>query len=340
MDTSDVEASSDEVSVVAAGGRRGGGNEGGGRRGGADHAQRRGTGQAKNWCFTVNNPEEHDELDGLPEGSVYVIFGRENAGTGTAHLQGFISYDSPKRFTQVSRLFGGRAHWEVARNVPASIQYCKKEGDFTEFGVPPSAGGKRKELDLFKAAVRSGNRDHKALREEFSNVYCRYHRFAHQYVFDHAPEVELELHPLRGWQASLYRILSRSPEPRKIYFVVDLDGSAGKSWFAEYVESKKENVQVIGPGKKADMAYCLHDTTRILIVDCPRCKSEHLQYDFLEECKNGRVFNPKYESKMMRMPRMHVVVMMNERPDEKKLSRDRYVIWRTKEDGNYDVENV
>lgn len=63
----------------------------------------------------------------------------------------------------------------------------------------------------------------------------------------------------------------------------------------------------------------------IVIVDAPRSKQgEYLQYDFLEEVKNGRIFNTKYESCMIEFPSPHVVVMMNEHPDMTKLSEDRY----------------
>lgn len=295
----------------------------------------RGRSLAKNWCFTLNNYRAVDELTALPAGVVYCIYGREVAESGTRHLQGFMSLDSRQRLSFVTRIFGGRAHWEVARNVPRSIQYCKKEGDFRELGVPPSSGSKRKELDLFKDAVRAGNHDHKRLREDFSNIYARYSRFAHQYVLDHAPQPELQCHPLYVWQGELYRILSRRPDGRKIYFVVDQSGDKGKSWFALYTCDKKENVQVMKPGKKADMSHALNQDTRILFVDIPKCKSEYLQYDFLEEVKDGLVFSSKYESHMMRMHPCHVVVLMNEMPNEEKLSRDRYIIWQINGDGSY-----
>lgn len=75
------------------------------------------------------------------------------------------------------------------------------------------------------------------------------------------------------------------------------------------------------------MTYVLNPSIRVLFVDAPRSKQgEYLQYDFLEECKNGYVFSPKYESAIKRLDPIHLVVMMNERPDETKLSRDRYDI--------------
>lgn len=75
------------------------------------------------------------------------------------------------------------------------------------------------------------------------------------------------------------------------------------------------------------MAYALDLSTTVLFVDAPRSKQgEYIQYDFLEEAKNGYVFSPKYESRMKILPKMHVCVFMNERPDMHKLSQDRYHI--------------
>jgi hypothetical protein len=68
--------------------------------------------------------------------------------------------------------------------------------------------------------------------------------------------------------------------------------------------------------------------SRVIFLDAPRSKqNEFIQYDFLEECKNGYLTNSKYESYMKIFTVVpHVVVMMNETPDMTKLSRDRYFI--------------
>jgi hypothetical protein len=64
----------------------------------------------------------------------------------------------------------------------------------------------------------------------------------------------------------------------------------------------------------------------MLLMDCPRSRVECMQYHFLEDIKDGRVHNSKYESYTKRLKPCHVVVFMNELPDSTKLSSDRYVI--------------
>lgn len=282
--------------------------------------------RAKHWCFTLNNYTQ-DDIDRIAENSPffdYLVFGKEVGASGTPHLQGFVSF--PQRVRRnicVERI--GQAHFTVARNVDHSIRYCKKDGDFVEFGVAPTGSGTRKDLDAFKLAVSSGVLDMKKLRADFSEVVAKYPKFAHDFVQDHMPRKVVECFPLRPWQQALYDTLKLPADPRGIIFIVDPDGNAGKSWFGHYYCFMHEDAQVLLPGKKADMSYVLNPLVRVLFIDAPRSKQgEFIQYDFLEDVKNGYVFSSKYESRVKHLKPCHVVVFMNEDPDYNKLSRDRY----------------
>jgi len=163
-------------------------------------------------------------------------------------------------------------------------------------------------------------------------VYARYPRFALEYLRQHSPNPDVPEHPLRNWQRTLLDELQSDPNPRHIHFVVDEEGGQGKSWFSSFYQSiHKTDTFLCLPGKKADMVYALASagfSPRVILVDAPRSKQgDFIQYDFLEECKNGRIFNTKYESRMIQFDVPHVVVMMNEQPDMEKLSSDRYVIY-------------
>lgn len=284
--------------------------------------------RAKHWCFTLNNytPDDLLRLDSLGEKIEYLVIGKEIGENGTPHLQGFVSFPERLRRTQCVETIG-QAHFTVARNVANSVKYCKKDGDFVEYGVLQSGSGRRSDLVLFKEAVLGGTLSLKQLREDFSETMAKYPRFCVEYVNDHLPERPLEAYPLMPWQQLLYSDLTKPPDSRTITFVVDFKGNMGKSWFCHYYRSLHDNAQVILPGKKADMTYVLDTSIRVLFIDAPRSKQgEFIQYDFLEDVKNGYVFSTKYESRAKTLSAVHVVVMMNERPDETKLSRDRYDI--------------
>jgi hypothetical protein len=130
----------------------------------------------------------------------------------------------------------------------------------------------------------------------------------------------------RPWQVALVNKLEQPADRRKIIFVVDEIGNSGKSWFAHhYTQQMGETCQVMLPGRKQDMAFALRLGLKVLFLDAPRSKQgEFIQYDFLEDLKNGYVFSTKYESRSKNYEPMHVVVNMNEDPDRSKLSRDRY----------------
>lgn len=288
----------------------------------------------KNWCFTLNNYSDDDieRLNGLVDTDKrvsYIIYGKEIAESGTPHLQGFITCDKKSRLQLVKTVIGANPHLEISRNVNASIQYCKKDGEWVEFGS--RGGGKqgsRSDIEDFKDAVKAGMLNFKRIREEHAEVYAKYPRFCMEYVRDNFPKVVIPDYPLRPWQQNLYNLLEEAPDRRTIVFVVDEIGNSGKSWFADWYQQQKGDVcQVMTPGKRADMAYMLNPSLRVLFLDAPRAKqADFIQYDFLEDLKNGRVFSPKYESIMKTYEPMHIVVCMNEKPDKTKLSADRYKV--------------
>lgn len=286
--------------------------------------------QSKHWCFTLNNYSQDDQLSVLPDECSYLLYGREIAGSGTPHLQGVCSFRSRTRAP--SRiLFNGRAHWEVCRSLPNSIKYCQKDGDWVELGSTNHEQGKRSDLSAFQEAVRGGLQDVNQIREEHAVVYARYPRFCLEYLRQHAPEQEVPLHAYKQWQRRLLAQLAEDPNDREIIFIVDEEGGAGKTWFSSHYAVSHKDTFLCLPGKKADMVFALAScgfAPRVIFVDAPRSKQgDFIQYDFLEELKNGRIFNTKYESRMVNFPVPHVVVMMNEMPDMEKLSADRYTIF-------------
>ncbi|MEY4433569.1 MAG: Lake Sarah-associated circular virus-28 [Bacteroidota bacterium] len=289
--------------------------------------------QAKNWCFTLNNYNDDDlaRIDGLINSEPkikYLIYGKETGDSGTPHLQGFVSLNVRLRLAQIKNIIGGNPHLETSRNVNASIQYCKKDGQFVEFGEMGAGAGSRSDIEAFKDSVKAGVLDFQELRELHSEVFAKYTRFCNDYIQDNTPQVVVPDHPLKAWQQGLMNKLEQPAERRRVIFVVDEQGNTGKSWFAHWFTAKKgRESQVLLPGRKADMAYALRPGIKYLFLDAPRSKQgEYIQYDFLEDLKNGYVFSTKYESRVKSFEPLHVIVNMNEMPDKTKLSADRFDI--------------
>jgi len=116
--------------------------------------------ESKNWCFTINNYAETDLFSVKEIACKYIIVGKEVAASGTPHLQGYVSFDSNKRFKAVKKLFPHGTHLEKAKgSALQNIAYCSKE-DSTAYtsGVPPASKGSGNKIrwDEAKDAAKEG----------------------------------------------------------------------------------------------------------------------------------------------------------------------------------------
>lgn len=136
--------------------------------------------QSKYWCFTLNNYSEDDERllsaagSELPEPYCYLIFGRERGESGTPHLQGFVCFNRRVTFSSAKGYLVERVHLERAKGSPKQASdYCKKEGDYSEFGVLPGGRGTRTDLTRVAELVRSGENLSK-ISEEVPAAFIKY----------------------------------------------------------------------------------------------------------------------------------------------------------------------
>lgn len=116
--------------------------------------------KCKHWCFTINN---HTKADGrlIDENLgrfTYLVCGSEVGDNGTPHIQGYVVFKNRVRKTAVKKIFP-RAHLE-AKSVHSTYQecidYCTKDGDFTEHGIAPittSERNKKKWDEAFALAL-------------------------------------------------------------------------------------------------------------------------------------------------------------------------------------------
>jgi len=282
--------------------------------------------KARSWCFTLNNYDDAAVEILAQLECKYIVYGKEKGDSGTPHLQGYVVFPNPIGFNSVKGKLPSGCHIEKARGSPKQASdYCKKDGDFVERGDCPSQG-KRTDLQDVVDAINSGERSAKKLRQEFPATLAKYPSFVRQLLNDTRPKPTAPDIQLFTWQKDLFELLSGPPLDRKIHWYADGDGNAGKSTFATYLEAKLDDVQVMKPAKLADMAFALEESTKILIMDCPRSREDVFPYSFLEDVKDGRVFSTKYESTTKYLGPTHVVVFANFLPEFGKLSADRPMI--------------
>jgi len=277
----------------------------------------------RNYVFTHNNyPDTH-----LQDNLVcrYIIYGKEVGESGTPHLQGFVTFENGiSHRSAINKLPG--CHVEVAHSPQAAIEYCKKEGDFTERGIPPMENKRKGETQkICWEEVLDAAKERRFL-EIPPAIRFRYHHIIKEIAQDHVVKKPVEAHPLHPWQEDLNQLLNREPNNRTIHFVVDPIGNKGKTWFARYYCQLHDNAQYLESAKKTDLAYAVRDDIRVLFINCARTKTEYLDYSFLEGVKDQMVFCAKYNSHMKHLEKCHLVVMTNEMPNMLAMSADRYNI--------------
>lgn len=321
----------------------------------------------RHWCFTqhlrdVDSWAEIDD-DSLPFFSPpihhvlsdyslvrYAVWQLEyTPTTGRRHLQGYLEFRRPFRFTGVRALF--RTEWELEErpelmpphieprraNRDAARRYCMKPetqlAEPYEFGEWIAGGqGTRVDLSTVRDSVLSGVPLTKIdlLYPEQAARYQPYLlRLRHQYVEAQQKAPDISTYP---WQEQLLETLSTSPHPRKILWYWSDVGRTGKSTTIRLIETRLgfSKVQVFLGGKVADVGFALDPEKSVFIFDMCRDSFEFLNYGLLEQIKNARIWCPKYQSctKLLSNGTPHVLVFANQEPDRSKLSDDRWDVHR------------
>jgi len=262
--------------------------------------------RARHWALTINNYA--DNYLTMFQGPTYSIIGREIGDEGTPHLQCHVYYKSKVSFKQVKEAFP-TAHIEQARNIDASIVYCKKGGMYEEIGQQPKWKG--------------GNC--KPKKEEFVQSIAK----------------------LKPWQIQILDKMNGTADDRSIYWYWSIKGGVGKTTFQKYVYSSKEYDDVIIlSGKAEDMKMAIVQYIeasghfpKTILIDIPKCNIDYLSYNGLESIKNMFFFSGKYEGGMVCGPPPHVFVFANSEPDYDKMT-SRFVVEQLDRNESIDREGL
>lgn len=290
----------------------------------------------KNWCFTLNNPTDVDnahiaDLINTADGLVsYLVVGREVGNSGTPHLQGYVQFSRRVSLARCKRLISDRAHFEVSRGTPLEASnYCKKDGDFNEYGQLGGSQGKRTDWEKLKDFVleKGSVPTNRELAANFPHLYARCNKMNEICKSFLPPPVLVQGDPRPGFQTTIWNMVQNEcTDTRKVFFFVDFVGNKGKTWIcAKLFSHFPERVQVLSIGKRDDLAYAVDESKDIFLFDCPRGTMEFLQYCILEKLKDRMIFSNKYCSAAKVLEKLpHVICFSNEEPDRGKMSSDRY----------------
>lgn len=132
---------------------------------------------------------------------------------------------------------------------------------------------------------------------------------------------------LYNWEKQIMDWISDPPNDRQIIWVKDSEGGKGKSTFCKYLVVKKGAMLCGGSSKDMFCALKLwvekKDYPEIVVIDVAR--SGDIDYEGIEQIKNGLVFNSKYEAQQIVGNPPHVIVFSNYGPRSNALSKDRII---------------
>lgn len=195
----------------------------------------------RNWVFTLNNYTEEEEKQiqvlATNQKCKYLIYGKEKSKDGnTPHLQGYLEWGDKIRRNGLRKSCAGfsRAYLDSRKGTPAAAaEYCKKEGDFYEYGkLSSTRQGRRTDLEKIKNDIKAGAEELQIADNHFSQwvVYRNSFR-AYRNMVRHVP---------RTWK-SVVVVLWGSTGTGKTRFVfqqtfggADLFVHGGDRWFDGY----------------------------------------------------------------------------------------------------------
>lgn len=128
--------------------------------------------RCRHWCFTWWEPDVPRERVFEGHDVEYYVIGNEiGPSCGRPHYQGFVSFIKNKRLTALKKI-NAKISWHPKRGtVQQASDYCKKDGDFYEYGIMPVDSGQatQNKWDVTLDLIRMGK-----FSEIDSDILIRY----------------------------------------------------------------------------------------------------------------------------------------------------------------------
>lgn len=142
--------------------------------------------KSRSYCFTHNNYPDTQLQDTID--CKYIIYGKEVGESGTPHLQGFIYFEGPITLKAAIKKLPG-CHVEVAISPNDAIEYCKKDGDFTERGIAPITQKRKGELQKERWEAIREHAKAGRLEEIEPEIYVKHYKTLKEIAKDNMPPV-------------------------------------------------------------------------------------------------------------------------------------------------------
>jgi hypothetical protein len=149
-----------------------------------------------------------------------------------------------------------------------------------------------------------------------------------------APIRTIKRQDMYAWQREVVDIVEREPDDRKIHWFYEPDGNMGKTALAKWLVVHKGAFLFKGGSNDMANRIIANGAPKICVMNLARTQENYVSYQTLEDIKDGLVCSGKYEGGQLAFDSPHVLVFANFRPDETKLSLDRWDIVRLLPNGS------
>lgn len=292
----------------------------------------------RNFAFTLNNPVpmERDLFEEyLKEIGSYWIIGDEIGKLGTPHYQGYCKLKNVTKFLALKKGFNDRG-WlphigDALRGFKANVKYCKKDGDWKEYGNGPKQGERTDVSAYLRDAQFMSSMQ---LATAHANCFARYYKAGlvmrrlakAKKGIDMLKETYLDFE-YNAAQSEWWRLL-QAQNDRQILWIADPLGGSGKTTFGNCLIAQ-HGCFYFRNGSQKDIAFAFENwewDSDYVFFDLARCQRERVNYGVIEAFKDGKLFSPKYESQLLIFKPKKLIVCANFYPDKTMLSRDRWQI--------------
>lgn len=288
----------------------------------------------KRFTFTLNNPKYAIKAVDCIR---YICFQIEKGDNGTIHYQGYIELKKQLRYNNINKIIfnGQNPHIEVATKCQlANIRYCTKlkgrvHGPW-EYGFKAQQGFR---TDIYGVMLEDmKNKDVKIadIAIKYPDLYVKYSNGIEK-LYQRVRELQqkeeiydiVEEKGYNKWQKEIIESLEKQND-RQVTWVFDKKGGSGKTELARHLILNNDACYFTN-SKTKDIAYA-YNGEKTVIFDLARSLEDRVNYQSIEQIKNGLMFSSKYTSVTKIFNKPKVLIMANFMPEMSKLSMDRWDI--------------
>jgi hypothetical protein len=292
------------------------------------------------------------------------LFTREVGESGTPHLQGALKFEQPLLFTSIRKFCPAfeKAHMEPARKEwIANVKYCLKSikfghienilycDEYNETIMKCLCGifvdHKDYIISLYSECIKyfdfvngtsNKKKELEKKKSEDEELAENNRLFLDNLLGSTKPlnNSKILASSLKNWQLEVIKIYKQTPDERSIHWFYDKFGGAGKSTLAKFFyQNYKDDGIAFVCGKSADIKCNIMDLLevnnklRLIIFDIPRTSEGYVNYQAIEELKNGLIFSTKYVPRSANYSPPHIFIFANFLPNLNVMTLSRWKIY-------------